>query len=149
MGCGLLRACGSSRNGIVSRENGKPGGTTMKGPVGLGRTMKTGPVGLVVPSAPLEPFTCWARAGAAVPASKRSRASTADDHIGDQYTLAGRSGLPALVGRRRVDAHEEERLAPGILHVMTGPCGDHDERSGARVVRLARDRHERLALDDV
>src|SRR5262245_6535691 len=106
MGCGLLRACGSSPNGMVSRENGNPGGTTAKGPVGLGRKMNTGPCGFVVPSVPLEPFTCWARAGATVPTSNRTPVTSADIHIGDQYTVAGRS---ASVGRRCVHGHEEER----------------------------------------
>src|SRR5262245_46855566 len=130
MGCGLLRACGSSPNGIVSRENGNPGGTTAKGPVGLGRTIKTGPCGFVLPSAPLEPFTCWARTGAAVPASNRSPASTMDIHIGDQYIAAGRSAGPQpisreSVGRRCVDGDEEERRSAWILHVMRRPSRDH------------------------
>src|SRR2546428_267124 len=53
------------------------------------------------------------------------------------------------VGRRSVDGHEEERPAAGILHVVAGVGGNHDEDPRRRLVLSVADADERLALDDV
>src|SRR5258705_11227249 len=54
IGWALFILLGSSLNGLVSRENGVPGGTTTNGPAGLGGKTYTEPHGVVIPWSPKE-----------------------------------------------------------------------------------------------
>src|SRR3989442_12785649 len=82
IGCGLLRAWGSSPKGTDSREPLVPGGTTTKGPLGFGRMTNTGVCGFGL----LNPggLTC-AAAGLSAPSASRSPMATPRIRMGRVY----------------------------------------------------------------